>query len=275
MSSFKESAGFCAACNRQVLTCKEVPNKTFYLLMSVFTCSLWAIFVWLPANILGAFTKFRCTICGGLIGSSPHSKMAAGASPAVKVVACVFGGVFALALIGGLLGSSQRTNSATAQSGNTTPAPPQPTPNPNSADYKSGFNKGVQMGKAIARTPGGMPLPAGIRGMANIQIESAKPANEATWRSGFETGFRKGWESIRGTFKRREEDWEQLSWSNARPGVKLYDYDGKHDVTIIGVDQTAGLITVKYVRNGAIEDKLLNALSQFWWARKNNLTRTR
>jgi hypothetical protein len=60
---FRESSGFCPACQRQVLVRKETPSNTFHLLMCVFTCGLW-VFVWIGASLLNLFVKYRCTNCG-------------------------------------------------------------------------------------------------------------------------------------------------------------------------------------------------------------------
>jgi hypothetical protein len=60
---FRESSGYCPACQRQVLVRKETPSNTFHLLMCVFTCGLW-VFVWIGANLLNLSAKYRCTNCG-------------------------------------------------------------------------------------------------------------------------------------------------------------------------------------------------------------------
>jgi hypothetical protein len=61
---------------------------------------------------------------------------------------------------------------------------------------------------------------------------------------------------------------ELLSWRTASPGRKLYGGGSKHEATIVSVDRSSGLITVKYVRNGAIEQKLLDAVSRYWYITK-------
>jgi hypothetical protein len=66
---FSESAGFCPYCNRQVLIRKETPRNTFHLLMCIFTCGLW-VFVWICANFLNLFAKYRCSVCGSQISSN-------------------------------------------------------------------------------------------------------------------------------------------------------------------------------------------------------------
>jgi hypothetical protein len=77
--SFRESSGYCHTCQRQVLLRKETPSNTFHLLMCVFTCGLWA-FVWIGANLLNLFAKYRCTNCGtqltGDVGQVTEAGMA-------------------------------------------------------------------------------------------------------------------------------------------------------------------------------------------------------
>jgi hypothetical protein len=65
---FRESSGYCHVCQRQVLVRKETPSNTFHLLMCVFTCGLW-VFVWIGANLLNLFVKYRCTNCGAQLAS--------------------------------------------------------------------------------------------------------------------------------------------------------------------------------------------------------------
>lgn len=84
MSSFKESTGFCRVCNRQVLVRKEKTDNTYYLLATVLTCGIWAI-VGLFANIFNQFEKYRCTVCGSLIGKAPAQvKQAAYTTPIIS-----------------------------------------------------------------------------------------------------------------------------------------------------------------------------------------------
>lgn len=60
----------------------------------------------------------------------------------------------------------------------------------------------------------------------------------------------------------------QLSWAAAEPGRKLYDGTYRHDATIMSVDRSTGLITVKYVRSGTVEPKDLEAVSRSWYVRQ-------
>jgi len=61
---------------------------------------------------------------------------------------------------------------------------------------------------------------------------------------------------------------EQLSWTTATIGRRLYDGAYKHDATIVSVDRAAGLIRVRYARSGTVESKRLEAVAQSWYVRK-------
>lgn len=61
---------------------------------------------------------------------------------------------------------------------------------------------------------------------------------------------------------------EPLSWAKARIGTKLFDGAYKHEATIVALRRSEGIIEVKYVRSGAVEPKLLSAVSRFWYVRK-------
>jgi len=100
-----------------------------------------------------------------------------------------------------------------------------------------------------------------------VQAEAAHPADLAAWKLGFKDGFVAGFTSVT-AFKRDDSKWEQLSWQNARPGVELYEYGGKHEATIRSVDRDSGIIVVHY-RSGETEPKNLVAVAQYWWVRKN------
>jgi len=62
--------------------------------------------------------------------------------------------------------------------------------------------------------------------------------------------------------------YDSLSWSNAHVGTRLYDGAFKHEATIVAVHRAEGIIEVKYVRSGAVEPKLLSAVSRFWYVRR-------
>lgn len=59
-----------------------------------------------------------------------------------------------------------------------------------------------------------------------------------------------------------------LSWATATSGQKLYNGSYKHEATIVTVNKSAGLITVKYVRTGSTEPKRLESVAALWYVRK-------
>lgn len=58
---FKEAAGFCKVCNRQVMVRAKTPNHVLHFLISAFTCGLWII-PWILMGI--SSSKYRCIYCG-------------------------------------------------------------------------------------------------------------------------------------------------------------------------------------------------------------------
>lgn len=136
-----------------------------------------------------------------------------------------------------------------------------------SNDYASGYARGQSEGIDHAKSGAGMPIPLGMNWMADMQLQRATPADAETWKRGFKDGFEAGFKSVT-AFHRDESEWEQLSWQNARPGVRLYDYGGKHEATIRTTDRSAGLIVVRY-QSGEVEPKDLNAVAAYWWVRKS------
>ena len=58
---FKESTGYCATCNKQVLVRRETTNDVLYAILTIFSCGLWGI-VW----IISSFSEkpWLCTVCG-------------------------------------------------------------------------------------------------------------------------------------------------------------------------------------------------------------------
>jgi hypothetical protein len=280
--SFKEKSAFCSACNRQVLVRKQTPNHVLHFLIALFTCGLWLI-VWLLIGAKKSGDSWLCTSCGRpAINQSLHESNLsnrAGSSSftnsPIKIGACVIGGLVVLSWIGALLSISSKPNGATPLShtpqSSSTPlsVPPDSTSKMNSTAYKTGYQKGFQEGKAWARKNWEIPMPIGIKGMAINRADDAKTDDKLAYQAGFESGFPKGFTSIK-KVTRKDEDYEPLSWSNAKIGVKLYNYWEEHEVTIVGIDQQAGLITVKYAKNGTVEDKDLNALSRLWFVRKKS-----
>ena len=61
---------------------------------------------------------------------------------------------------------------------------------------------------------------------------------------------------------------EQLAWSTAKPGTKLYDGSYKHEATIVSVDRAGGIIVVKFVQSGSKEPKKLSAVAAYWYVKK-------
>jgi hypothetical protein len=55
---------YCSYCEQHRPFVRQSPNHALHLLMSVFTCAVWALFVWLPLIVVSAFKPFRCKQCG-------------------------------------------------------------------------------------------------------------------------------------------------------------------------------------------------------------------
>ena len=145
-----------------------------------------------------------------------------------------------------------------------------------SPEYQEGSQKGFQEGKSWAKEvigSNGMPYPAAIKGMAASLAENSKSKDKVAWQSGWEDGFVKGYRSIKPS-KIKTDDFEPLSWNNAKPNVKLYNNEGNLKVTIVAVKRSEGLITVKYGKEGnfAVEDKSLDALSELWFVKISEST---
>lgn len=65
-----------------------------------------------------------------------------------------------------------------------------------------------------------------------------------------------------------EPNLKPLSTVTAVVGTKLYNAAGVHEATIVAVDRSADRITVRYVKNGALEPKMLSAVSRFWYVKQ-------
>ena len=135
-----------------------------------------------------------------------------------------------------------------------------------SSDYQTGHARGQTEGADHARSGAGMPIPLGMNWMADLQAEAVHPANVEQFKLGFKEGFEAGFKSVK-NFDRDPRQWEQLAWSNAKADVRLYDYDGTHEATIVNVDPRAGIIVVRY-RSGEVEPKDLAAVAPYWWVRR-------
>lgn len=141
-----------------------------------------------------------------------------------------------------------------------------PTPQRSSPDFESGVLAGEAQGKERASQERGRPYPEGIQLMAQQRVEAAKPGDQKQWLKGFEMGFTRGWNSIRGS--RNAEAYTQLAWETAKMGVRLYDIDEKHRATLVYPDRAAGEILVRYVEGDAVERKNLKEMARFWFVKK-------
>lgn len=65
-----------------------------------------------------------------------------------------------------------------------------------------------------------------------------------------------------------EPSLQPLTGATATIGTKLYNAAGVHEATIMAVDLPRDRITVRFVRNGAREPKMLSAVSQFWFVKR-------
>ncbi len=160
----------------------------------------------------------------------------------------------------------------------TRPSPALPSPttlatDSSSPDYQDGFKRGLREGNGwVKQFKGGTtPPPALITAVGQTQAEKLKPKNPVLWQSGWEDGFAKGYTSAKWA-GRQQDEYEQLSWGNAKPKVKLYDDNGKLRMTVVSVDQAAGIMTVRYPKEsgGVIENKLLEAMSKILLVRKDD-----
>lgn len=274
--AFKESTGFCEYCNKQVLTRKEVPSKTLFFLATIFTAG-FAIIFWVIANIRSGYKKYRCSSCGQLIDGKRRADSFVQVQPSksytpLQIMLGIGFAVIAISIVFSAASRNAMVNDKVEIKGATpssTITAQTQTPSTNSPAYKAGQQKGFQEGKSWAKKNWEVPMPIAIKGMAVNRADDAKTENKLAYQAGFESGFNKGFTSIK-KITRRDGNYEPLSWSNAKAGVKLYNYWEEHEVTIVGSDRPAGLITVRYIKDGTVEDKSLDSLSRFWFARKKS-----
>ena len=191
------------------------------------------------------------------------------------------GVIVLLIIIGSLLGrkntdnvSRENTNAAAPKQTTTPqPSPSATPPNTDSPDYKAGLAKGVQEGQRWVKDfPKGItPQPALISAVGQNQAEKLKPKNPEVWLSGWEAGFVKGYKEAKWK-GRNEDDYEPLSWENAKLDVRLYDDSGTLRMTVVGIDRAAGTITVAYPKEsgGVIEKKSLDAMTAILFVRKDD-----
>lgn len=174
-------------------------------------------------------------------------------------------GLTLVLIMWGLATCKEAKTAAVSNSVSTVASPAAPLAQ-SSHDYDSGFTRGRAEGIDHANSGAGMPLPHGMEGMANLFSRNASARDVESWRHGFKDGFVDGFKSVK-DFRRNEADWEQLSWSNASLGRRLYEYDGTHRATIVRIDRASGLIVVRYV-DGTVEPKLLAYVARSWWVRR-------
>ena len=142
----------------------------------------------------------------------------------------------------------------------------------NSPDYKSGYKKGYAIGKDHAKGGAGMPYDIGLNIMAEGFAKQSKSEKPLYYENGFKAGFKDGFTGVK-PYKWDSRKYENLSWENAKVGVKLYDNNGKHIVTIVSIDNENGIIKVKYVKKGIVEPKKLEALSPYWFVKRKPSTK--
>jgi len=63
MANYKESAGYCPHCQRQVVGRREEASHTFWLIATLFSCGLFAI-IWMISSLVKATKPFYCSVCG-------------------------------------------------------------------------------------------------------------------------------------------------------------------------------------------------------------------
>jgi GYF domain 2 len=217
---------------------------------------------WMPARDISELRQmFPST-------PSPRPVSTPSATP-VLLVGCgllLVGFLFVLALVSST--TSRRATQSSAEVRTATTATVSTTSSvADDADYKSGYERGKTEGIDHANSGAGMPIPLGMNAMADLFSQGASPRDVEAWKRGFKDGFVAGFTSVK-AFKRNDSEWSQLSWDNARAGVKLYDYGGEHEATIQDVDRRSGLIVVRYV-SGAVEPKDLDAVAAYWWVRND------
>jgi hypothetical protein len=64
-----------------------------------------------------------------------------------------------------------------------------------------------------------------------------------------------------------EASLQSLTAATATIGTKLYNAAGVHEATIVAVDLPRDRITVRFVRSGTREPKMLSAVSQLWFVK--------
>jgi len=147
----------------------------------------------------------------------------------------------------------------------TTPAAQTP-PATEHPDYLNGVSLGETVAKEFAETGGGRPYPKGIELMARARLNQAKPGNEKEWLRGFEVGFTRGWDSVRGA--RNTEAYTALTWETAKTGTRVYDNNEKHVATIVLPKPESKTIIARYNEDGSIQETNFKSQAEFWFVKK-------
>jgi hypothetical protein len=135
-------------------------------------------------------------------------------------------------------------------------------------EFKEGYKIGYDLGQNHGRLKYGYPTDDGFILMSRGRnTDAGRTGDRAQWfsmgiRAGFDAGYTK-----KGGVVPNMNEFEPLSWGNARPGVVLFN-GAEPDATIVSVQKSQGLITVRYKQSGAIEQKDLEAVSRFWNVKK-------
>lgn len=86
MANFKEKTGWCPNCNRQVLGRKQEASHLFWLVATLFSCGIFALF-WFFDTASKSAKPFLCPQCGTAIGNAPTVYNQPTLSPAMQKLA--------------------------------------------------------------------------------------------------------------------------------------------------------------------------------------------
>jgi hypothetical protein len=138
------------------------------------------------------------------------------------------------------------------------------------SEYQAGYKRGRVAGKDFAQNVGSGSEP-NFEAMSNLNgiMQQATPSNREAWRQGWVKGAQDDFRGIKPS-KRNAARYEALSEAVARPGVKLYSFSEAHEATIVSADPSNDRMVVRYRKTGATEPKSISALSQQWFARKDD-----
>jgi hypothetical protein len=139
--------------------------------------------------------------------------------------------------------------------------------------FDSGYASGRSFGADIADTPGEEPDFEYLSRLNGI-MQQASSSNMEAWRRGWVKGAQDAFRKVTPS-TRDPNAHEHLSQSNARPGVKLYSFAESHEATILTVDRSRDLMTVRHSGDGTVETKGISALSDLWYVRKEKPSQRR